>query len=174
MTEWLNVGKIVNTHGIRGEVRVISRTDFKEERYQEGNRLAVYHPDKDHRMFVTIVSWRQHKQFDLLTFEGYTNVNDVEPLRNYLLQVDAATIDDNLEENEFYYHEIIGLNVTDIHRGHIGTVKEILSPGANDVWVVQRKTGKDVLIPYIEQVVLKVDISEKKVTVEIPEGLMDE
>lgn len=174
MTKWLNVGKIVNTHGIQGEVRVISRTDFKEERYQKGNELALYNPDKDHRMFVTVVSWRQHKQFDLLTFEGYSNVNDVEPLRDYLLQVDANAIDDDLDEDEFYYHEIIGLDVEDVNQGHIGKVKEILSPGANDVWVVQRLKGKDVLIPYIEKVVLKVDVSNKQITVEIPEGLMDE
>ncbi|AOM83209.1 16S rRNA processing protein RimM [Salisediminibacterium beveridgei] len=168
------MGKIVNTHGIQGEVRVISRSDFKEERYQKGNELSLYNPEQDHRLVVTVVSWRQHKQFDLLTFEGYSNVNEVEPLRDYLLQVDADTIDDDLAEDEFYYHEIIGLDVVDINQGHIGKVKEILSPGANDVWVVQRLKGKDVLIPYIENVILKVDLSEKQVTVEIPEGLMDE
>ncbi|ADH99230.1 ribosome maturation factor RimM [Salisediminibacterium selenitireducens] len=174
MSKWLNVGKIVNTHGIHGEVRVISRTDFKEERYAKGRELFLYNPEKDHRTSVTVVSWRQHKQFDLLTFEGYTNVNDVEGFRDHLLQVDGDDLDDPMEEDEFYYHEIIGLSVVDEQGIEIGRVKEILSPGANDVWVVQRQGKKDALIPYIDDVVLSVDLEDGVVHVRIPEGLIDE
>lgn len=116
---------------------------------------------------------RKHKNFDLLTFEGYPNINDVEPFRNGILKVTKDDLVD-LAENEFYYHEIIGLEVVEEDGTVIGKVKEILSPGANDVWVVQRKGKKDALIPYIESVVHTIDLENGQVIVEIPEGLLDD
>ena len=79
----------------------------------------------------------------------------------------------DLDDGEFYYHEIIGL---DVYEGDnlIGTIKEILQPGANDVWVVKRKGKRDLLLPYIPPVVLNVDIPNMRVEVEILEGLDDE
>ncbi|MDQ0253737.1 16S rRNA processing protein RimM [Evansella vedderi] len=174
MTDWLNVGKIVNTHGIRGEVRVISRTDFPEKRYATGNRLSIQN-ERGERTTVTVTSWRRHKQFDLLTFEGFENVNDVEKFKGSLLQIHQDALDDELQEGEFYYHEIIGAQVYTESGEELGKIKEILSPGANDVWVVQRKgPGKDILIPYIDEVVKQVNISENKVIIHPMEGLLDE
>lgn len=79
-----------------------------------------------------------------------------------------------LEENEFYYHEIIGATVVDEDGTELGKIKEILSPGANDVWVVQRQKKKDILLPYIDSVVKEVDTKNGIVRVEIPEGLIDD
>jgi 16S rRNA processing protein RimM len=172
VTEFLNVGKIVNTHGIKGEVRVISQTDFPEERYRQGERLTLFRENQA-PLELTISGHRKHKNFDLLTFEGYPNINDVEPFRNGILKVSKDELGE-LAENEFYYHEIIGLTVVDEQVKVIGKIKEILSPGANDVWVVQRKGKKDALIPYIESVVKQIDLAQGEVHVEIPEGLLDD
>lgn len=172
MTEYFNVGKIVNTHGIRGEVRVISQTDFPNERYQVGNTLVLFR-ENNAPLTLTIKTHRKHKNFDLLSFEGFPNINDVEPFRNGILKITEDQLTD-LEEDEFYYHEIIGLTVLDETGQELGKVKEILSPGANDVWVVQRVKQKDALLPYIESVVKKVDIPNGVVHVEIPEGLLDD
>ena len=79
----------------------------------------------------------------------------------------------DLDDGEFYYHEIIGLEVYE-GVNLIGTIKEILQPGANDVWVVKRKGKRDLLLPYIPPVVLNVDIPNNRVDVEILEGLDDE
>ncbi|TMW73192.1 ribosome maturation factor RimM [Alteribacter natronophilus] len=171
-TEWLNVGKIVNTHGIRGEVRVISRTDFPEERYVPGASLFIK-TGEDHRREVKVTAARKHKQFDLLTFEGLENVNDVEQFKGQLLQVPASEKPD-LEEGEYLYRDIIGCRVVTAGGEEIGTVAEILSPGANDVWVVKRPGKKDALIPYIEPVVKDVDPLNKRITIELLEGLIDE
>jgi 16S rRNA processing protein RimM len=170
MDKWLNVGKIVNTHGIRGEVRVISRTDFPDERYKIGNTLYVEKSAND-LIPVKIETHRKHKQFDLLTFEKYQNINDVEPFKGLLLKVpkDQAV---SLDEGEFFYHDIIGCSVFTVEGEELGKVKEILSPGANDVWVVKRKGfGADILIPYIPSVVKTVDIENKKINIEPLEGL---
>ena len=172
MTEFLNVGKIVNTHGLRGEVRVISQTDFPEERYRKGQRLTLFRENKA-PLELTVAGHRKHKNFDLLTFEGYPTINDVEPLRDGILKVSKDELSE-LTENEYYYHEIIGLTVIDEQARELGKIKEILSPGANDVWVVQRKGKKDALIPYIESVVKQIDLDKGEVHIEIPEGLLDD
>ena len=173
MSEFLNVGKIVNTQGIKGEVRVISKTDFSEERYQKGNTLFLFQENKQ-PITLTIKSHRKHKNFDILSFEDHPNINDVEKYRDGILKISKDSVGE-LEENAFYYHEIIGLEVFDEEGKQLGTIKEILSPGANDVWVIgQNKKGeKDILIPYIESVVKQVDVVNNRVDVEIPEGLID-
>ena len=172
MTNYYKVGKIVNTHGIRGEVRVISTTDFTEERYQVGEKLFLFRDNQD-VLPLTIASYRRHKNFDLLSFEGYPNINDVEAFREGILKISEKQMGE-LDEHEYYYHEIIGLTVIDEADKEIGKITEILSPGANDVWVVKRKGKKDALIPYIESVVKDIDLTEGVVHVEIPEGLLDD
>jgi 16S rRNA processing protein RimM len=79
----------------------------------------------------------------------------------------------DLDDNEFYYHEIVGLEVETVDGEKIGKITEILSPGANDVWVVKRPGKKDALIPYIEDIVKDVDIENGVVKVELMEGLLD-
>lgn len=171
MEKWFNVGKIVNTHGIRGEVRVISRTDFPEERYKIGNTLYLFMPKSKEPLELTVKSHRKHKNFDLLTFEGYDNVNQVEEMRDGILKVPESQRG-TLEEGEYYFQDIIGCLVATIDGKEIGKVTEILTPGANDVWVVKGGNGKELLIPYIEDVVKKVDVKEKVILIEPLEGLL--
>ncbi|MFZ7946610.1 MULTISPECIES: ribosome maturation factor RimM [Bacillaceae] len=171
MDKWFNVGKIVNTQGIKGEVRVISKTDFPEKRYKPGNVLYLFMPKSNQSIELTVKSHRTHKNFELLTFEGFTNINEVEKFKEGILKVPESQLDE-LEEDEFYYHEIIGCLVATVDGEEIGKVTEILSPGANDVWVVKGKGGKEVLIPYIHDVVKKVDVKEKVVLIKPMEGLL--
>lgn len=172
MIEYFNVGKIVNTQGIKGEVRVISQTDFPELRYKVGNVLSLFQNGKK-TVDLTIKSHRKHKNFDLLSFEDHFNINEVEKYRDGILKIAKDDLTD-LSDNEFYYHEIIGLTVKTATGETIGKIKEILSPGANDVWVVSRTGKKDALIPYIESVVKTVDIENGEVLIELMEGLIDE
>ncbi|WP_404821789.1 ribosome maturation factor RimM [Oceanobacillus halotolerans] len=165
-----NIGKIVNTHGVRGEVKVLRITDF-EDRFNVGNTMYIA-KDKDQPIPVEVVSHRIHKGFDLLQFKGIENINDVESFKGAFLKVAEDQLNE-LEEDAYYYHEIIGSAVYLTNGEELGTIKEILSPGANDVWVVNRKEGKDVLIPYIEDVVKEVDVTNQKVVIEPMEGLLD-
>ena len=169
---YFNVGKIVNTQGLQGEMRVLSVTDFAEERFKKGNKLALFDKKDQFVMDVEIASHRKVKNFDIIKFKGMYHINDIEKFRDFSLKVREEDLTD-LEDGEFYYHEIIGLEVyeNDIL---LGTIKEILQPGANDVWVVKRKGKRDLLLPYIPPVVLGIDIEQGRVDVEIPEGLDDE
>ncbi|RWZ60515.1 ribosome maturation factor RimM [Halobacillus fulvus] len=165
-----NVGKIINTHGIKGEVKVRRITDFVE-RFEPGQLLYWAHDQKDPKPLV-IRSHRVHKGFDLLSFEDHPTINDVEPYKNGSLMVSEEDHEE-LEENEFYFHEIIGCRVFLQSGEELGEIREILTPGANDVWVVKRRGQKDALIPYIESVVKHVDPNEKKVIIDPLEGLLD-
>lgn len=170
MRKWFNVGKIVNTHGLRGEVRVMSRTDFPEERFKKGSVLYIWKKDAETPIKVEVSNYRTHKGFHLVTFVGYPNINDVEVFKDSMLKITEEDLME-LEEDEFYYHELIGCDVVTDKGRELGKIKEILSPGANDVWVV--KAGKkEYLIPYIKDVVLDVNISEKLVKIHEMEGLL--
>lgn len=169
--EWFNVGTIVNTHGIKGEVRVMSKTDFPDERYEVGSELAIFMPKSKTPTFVKVISHRKHKNFDLLMFEGYPNINDVEKFRDGVIKVSEKELTE-LGENEFYYHEIIGCRVITETGDEIGTVSEIIETGANDVWEVTPAEGKPHYIPYIEDVVKDIDIDKQIITIELMDGLL--
>ena len=169
---YFNVGKIVNTQGLQGEMRVLSVTDFAEERFKKGNILALFDKKDQFVMDVEIASHRKVKNFDIIKFKGMYHINDIERFRDFTLKVREEDLTD-LEDGEFYYHEIIGLEVYE-NDVLLGRIKEILQPGANDVWVVKRKGKRDLLLPYIPPVVLGIDIEQGRVDVEIPEGLDDE
>ena len=169
---YFNVGKIVNMQGLQGEMRVLSVTDFAEERFKKGNTLALFDKKDQFVMDVEIASHRKVKNFDIIKFKGMYHINDIEKFRDFTLKVREEDLTD-LEDGEFYYHEIIGLEVYE-NDVLLGTIKEILQPGANDVWVVKRKGKRDLLLPYIPPVVLGIDIVQGRVDVEIPEGLDDE
>jgi 16S rRNA processing protein RimM len=171
LEKYFNVGKIVNTHGINGEVRVISRTDFADERYTPGRKIYLFMAGSSDPVELVITTHRMHKLFHLLTFEGYENVNDVEKMKGSILKIHESQ-QTELEEDEYYFHEIIGCIIFTTKGEEIGEIKEILTPGANDVWVVEGRTGKDILIPYIEQVVKKVDVKEKIILIEPMDGLL--
>ncbi|MDY4761073.1 ribosome maturation factor RimM [Streptococcus thoraltensis] len=169
---YFNVGKIVNTQGLQGELRVLSVTDFAEERFKKGSRLAIFDDKNQYLLDVEIASHRKQKNFDIVKFKGLYHINDVEKYKGTMLKVAEENLTD-LAEDEFYYHEIIGLDVYE-NDVLIGQIKEILQPGANDVWVVKRKGKRDLLLPYIPPVILNVDVAGNRVDVEIMEGLDDE
>ena len=162
--DFYNVGKIVNTHGIRGDVRVMPTTDFVAERFAKGQDLYLQQAGEP--LKLTVESARQHKGFILVKFVGYDNINDVQAFRDHELMVSGKD-QQPLEDGQYYYHQIIGLSVKTVDGEELGTIKEILSPGANDVWVVQRDGKKDLLLPVIDDVVKDVDLDAGEVTVEL-------
>ncbi len=167
--EFLQVGKIVNTHALQGEVKVVSNSDFKEERFKKGSQLYI--DFNGNHIEVIVATHREHKGADLLKFKHLNSINDVEKYKGCDLLVATDHLDE-LDENEFYYFEIIGCTVKTTSGEEVGEITEILETGANDVWVVKRPNQKDALIPYIEDVVKVVDIEAKEVIIEVLEGLL--
>ncbi|QLK85854.1 ribosome maturation factor RimM [Staphylococcus sp. 17KM0847] len=165
----VEVGKIVNTHGIKGEVKIQSHSDFTDIRFQPGEVLQT--EDKGKMIELVVKSHRIHKGLHMLTFEGYNNINDIEHLKGHQLYQERNHEAIELDEHEYYYSDIIGCTVFDGERP-IGRVTEIFETGANDVWVVQGE--KEHLIPYIADVVKEVDIESRKIIITPMEGLLNE
>ncbi|BCG59733.1 ribosome maturation factor RimM [Paenibacillus sp. URB8-2] len=174
MTEsLLTVGKLVNTHGIRGEIKVLSRTDFAEVRFAPGSKLLIIPEDGKGRLEVTVEAAREHKGMYIVKLKGYSDINQVEKYKGSLIKVtEGARVE--LPENEYYFHDIIGCEVFTEEEGNapLGVITEILTPGANDVWVVKRPKGQDLLIPVIDDVVIDVDVPNKRVKIQLMEGLL--
>ncbi|OYW69482.1 MAG: ribosome maturation factor RimM [Aerococcus viridans] len=169
------VGKIVNTQALRGEVRVMATTDFPEERFKIGATLAIFNGNKLVET-VEVDGHRLHKNFNLLHFKGKDNINDVEKFKGFDLKVAGTEREaDDLDENEFYYDDIIGLEVYTTDETYLGKVREITSLPSNDVWAIQRPNkGKDILIPYIEDIVLEIDLDDNRVVIDPMDGLIDD
>ena len=167
---YFKVGTIVNTHGIRGEVKILAITDFADERFKKGAELQV--ETKDGFVPFKVKSSRLHKNMWLVLFEGVNNINDIEKYKTQDVYVygDAR---ETLGDDEYYYDEIIDSRVFDLDGNDIGVVSEIMTTGANDVWVVQRPGQKDALIPMIDDVVKNVDVDNKRITIDALEGLLD-
>lgn len=170
MTEYLDIGKIVNTHGLKGEVKVVRITDF-DERFKPGNQVFLFLANRSDPLELTIENHRQHKQFDMLRFKGLESINDVESFKQGMLKI-SKTDQHTLEKGSYYYHEIIGCEVKTTSGETIGVISEILAPGANDVWVVKRQGKKDALIPYITQIVEEINVEDQYIIIEPMEGLL--
>ncbi|KRE51760.1 ribosome maturation factor RimM [Paenibacillus sp. Soil724D2] len=164
------VGRIVNSHGIRGELKVVPETDFPE-RFDKGNALIIV-DSQNKQTPVTVQTSRLHKNMFILQFDQFSNINEVEKFKGSLLKIEAKD-QQPLEEGEYYYHEIIGCKVVTEEGKELGLVSEVLTPGANDVWVVSLPKGKQLLLPVIDDVILDVDIANKTIRIHLMEGLME-
>lgn len=163
------IGKIINTHGIKGEVKVKQITDF-EERFSIGATVFLITHD-DQQLELMIDGCRTQQDLLLIHFTGYDTIDAVQDFKGTLLKIKSAQLTE-LNEHEFYYYEIIGCTVYTMDEEEIGKVDSIFSPGANDVWVVKGSNQKEILIPYIEDVVKEVDIENKRIVIEPIEGLL--
>ncbi|MGL5295748.1 MAG: ribosome maturation factor RimM [Culicoidibacterales bacterium] len=163
--EFVRVGKIVNTHGIRGEVKIMASTDFASERFKKGSTLYIFNSKQELVETVVVKSHRVHKNMDLVVFEGLENINLVERFKTMIVKFAKDQKEDVLADDEFYYEDIIGCEALTTSGETIGTVSDILETGANDVWVIKRKGAANILVPYVDEFVESIDIEAKKVVI---------
>lgn len=169
MEEYLRVGVIANTHGVRGEVKIFATTD--DIRRFKKLRKCVIDTGRE-RIDVEVESCKFFKQTPILKFKSIDQLNDVERFKgkDLLVHRDHAV---KLEKNEFFIIDLIGLNVETDEGMELGVLKDVLQTGANDVFVVKMADGNEVLIPYIEQCVPEIHPETGKVTVHLLPGLLD-
>lgn len=165
---YLAVGKLRRPHGIRGEMVLEVLTDFPE-RFRAG--AVVYVGPR--RVPLTIRSVRPHRDLLLVAFEGYEDRNQVEALRNMLVAVPAEEAPPP-DEGEVYLHQLLGLRVVTDEGVALGRLVEILETGANDVYIVEpEEGGAEILLPAIDEVVLRIDLERGEMTVHLLEGLLE-
>lgn len=159
------IGKIRRPHGVDGEMVVDSFSDFPE-RFKPGNTVLV---GEDHQ------PWKIHTRRStstgmLITFPGIVTPEQAGEFRNKMVYVDRSTLP-ALPEGEYYHFQLIGLHVYSEDGKMVGILKEVITTGANDVYVVVDEEGKETLFPALESVIISVDISEKKMVVRPQEWL---
>ncbi len=164
------VGKIVNTQGIRGEIRVLSNSDFKDIRFAVGNKLEA--KMRRESEIVEIEKHYQHKTFDIIKLKGYDNINDVLKFKNALLLGDALD-DEALGEGEFFVEQIVGLNVVDQDANHVGVVKSINTQSYQKLLTIKTE-GKDAMIPYVDEFVSEINLDTNTMHVNLIPGLISE
>jgi 16S rRNA processing protein RimM len=159
------IGAVVAPHGIRGELRVKLLTDFPE-RFEELDEVWVEAPDKPGRMYE-LEGVRYHKEGVLIKLASVDDRNAAEDLRGAVLKIDEDQMVE-LEEGEFYIHDLIGLEVFTSEGTSLGKITDVLQGVANDVYVTPAG-----MIPALKQFVLEVDIEGRKMVV-APEGVLGE
>ena len=168
MEEYLQVGVISNTHGIRGEVKVFPTTDDPARFKKLKN---VFLDTGKEYLELEIEQVKFFKQFVILKFKGYDTINDVERYKQKSLIVDREHAV-KLKKNEYFIADLLGLSVYTENDDPLGTLTDVLQTGANDVYVVKMEEQKEVLIPAIRECILEVDMETRRMKVHLLEGLL--
>jgi 16S rRNA processing protein RimM len=167
--KYLEVGKIVGTHGIRGEVKIISDSDFRNERFKKNQKLYVKKQEVMEE--ITIDSHRVHKNWDLITFNKITDINLVLDYVGSLVFVNREELP-ILPQHEYYYDDLIGLKVYLEDNTLIGEVTDITNLPRGILLVVTKLDGKESLIPFVAEFVKSVDQSHQRIIITPIEGLL--
>lgn len=165
----LRVGVITSAHGIKGEVKVFPTTD-DAKRFKELKKVILDTGKEYIPMEIEHVKF--FKNMVILKFRGYDNINEIEKYksRDLLITRDQAV---DLEPDEYFITDLIGLTVVSDQGAELGTLKDVLETGANDVYVVAMKDGKELMLPAIGDCILNVDLEQGRMEVHVLEGLMD-
>ncbi|MFF9378504.1 ribosome maturation factor RimM [Streptomyces griseoluteus] len=167
----LVVARIGRAHGIKGEVTVEVRTDEPESRLAPGAVLAT---DPASVGPLTIATGRVHSGRLLLRFEGVGDRTGAEALRNTLLIADVDPEEMPEDEDEYYDHQLIDLDVVTEDGTEVGRITEISHLPSQDLFIVERPDGSEVLIPFVEEIVSEIDLDEQRAVITPPPGLIDD
>lgn len=163
--KYINIGKLVNTHGIKGEVRIISNFKYKDRVFIPGMKIYI---GRD-KVCEEINSYRHHKIFEMITIKGYNDINQVLKYKGEYVFVNK----DDIILNDFEYldEDIIGLKVF-VDDKYMGVVKKIERYNTNNLLVVKGEE-KDYLIPYNFDIIKSVDLEKREMNVVNILGLFD-
>jgi 16S rRNA processing protein RimM len=169
MENLLRVGVISSTHGVKGEVKVYPTTD-DPGRFNSLKKVIL--DTGREQMDLEIQGVKFFKNMVILKFKGYDSINEIEKYKgkDLLITRDQAV---ELGPDENFIFDLIGLRVITEDGNEFGTLTDVIKTGANDVYEVKTTEGKEVLLPAIQECVLKVDLEEGTVTVHIMDGLLD-
>ena len=163
--EYIYIGKIVNTHGIKGEVRILSDFKYKQRILKIGKKIFVGKEKEE----VIINSYRYHKIFDMITIKGINNINDVLKYKGKNIYTTREDLD--LKEDEYLNVDLIGLSV-EVDGKIIGQVKEYIEDKYQDKLIVN-KNEKDYLVPFVYDIIENINFKKSTITIKNIKGLLD-
>jgi 16S rRNA processing protein RimM len=162
------IGKVVGPHGLRGAVKIYSYAE-SEDLYAQQERLILIGADGVRNSY-DIVGIKAHRQNIRLTFKNVDSREQAEALKGCEVYIPKTGLPP-LEEGTYYWIDLIGLKVYTVTEEYLGRIAEIIPTGANDVYVVKREDGAEILLPAIASVVMTIDLQKGLVQVTLPEGL---
>lgn len=160
----IKIGKIVNTHGIKGELRILSKFPYKDKVFI--NNMKIYIDKKDIEIINT---YRRHKNFDMITLKGYNNINEVLKYKGKYVYIDSSDI--KLDNNKYLDEELIGLIVM-YENIEKGIIKDIERYDKTVLFNI-KGNNKNYLIPYNDNLIDKIDINNKKIYIKDIKGLFE-
>ena len=169
--KYLVIGQITKPHGVRGELRVDVTTDLPE-RYHQLETVLIAKNERQTPQEMVVDSVRFHQEKALIKFVGYNYRDQVEGFRKWLVLIPTEEAIP-LEDGEFFYYQLIGMEMVTDEGEPVGVVKEIIQTGANDVFVVSHREKGELLIPDTEEVVTNVDADLRTITIHIIPGLLE-
>ena len=165
----LQVGVISSTHGVRGEVKVFPTTD-DVKRFKRLKEVILDTGKEE--LTLEIEGVKFFKQFVILKFKGYDNINDIEKYKGKSLFVTRANAV-RLRRDEYFIADLQGLTVVDEEDKLLGTLRDVMETGANDVYIIDMSDGREVLVPAIKECILHVDVEAGKMQIHLMDGLLD-
>jgi 16S rRNA processing protein RimM len=166
----LVIGRIAKAHGIGGEVSVDVRTDDPETRFARGARLETEPPERGP---LVVEATRWHSGRLLVRFTGSTDRSAAEALRGTLLVVDSTTSAAPADPDEYWDHDLIGLEAVTADGAVMGEITDVLHPPGSDLLVITRSGGAEALVPFVTEIVPVVDLDTRRVVIVPPEGLLE-
>ena len=165
----ISLGRLVNTHGVRGDLRLLPHS-FPCRTLQPG--LTVLLQDAQGQLYThKVVRARPRAPFVIVKLDGVDSIDHAETLRDMTVAVEETVLPP-LEDGEFYYYQVIGLTVRTTTGMNIGEIAQVFFSGGHDIWVV-RQGEKEYLIPVIEDIVRSIDIPAKQAIIEPLAGLLE-
>ena len=167
---YLEIGKIVNTHGIKGEVKVLPLTD-SVERFRKLKSVFVEKGGTLEKYEIQSVKFL--KSTVVIKFSGVDDMDAAEKLRGLYLKVDRKNAV-KLPKGSYFICDLLGLMVYDENGLRVGVLKDVMKAPANDIYIVESDDGQELLLPALKSVVKEINIEEKKIVVAMQESLMDD
>ncbi len=164
--EYIYIGKIVSTHGIKGEIKLISEFDFKDKAFRINNK--IYFGKEKHEFIIK--SYRKHKNYDMITLEGYNDINKVLPFMKENVYINKEDL--LLDKDEYLDSSLIGLDIYN-NDSYLGKIIEIFCPSPNRKVIRFNNNGRNYLVPYMQNFVKTIDLSNKKVVLYSMEGVLE-
>lgn len=168
--DYITLGRIVGTFGVKGEVKVYSSSHFSFARYKKNNHVYLLNEKTNGRIELTINTYKRGKSHDIISFNEYQSLNEVEHLNNYLVQISKENA--TLPNNYYHYYELMNCLVYDESDNIIGQVKTVEEYASYQTLRIQRENKKDILVPFVKAFIKSVDIENHKIIIHVWEGLL--
>lgn len=169
MMEYVYIGRVANTHGVRGGIKVFPTTD-DPKRFEKLKKVII-EDARGHEATYHIKNVKYASKFVVLELKEITDMDEAMKLKQGIVKIDRKHALP-LEEDEYYVQDLMGMEVFEEDGKKLGTLREVIFTGANDVYAVDLEGGGEVLLPAIKDCVLEIDVKKRKMTVHVMEGLM--